>query len=401
MLWRTFILCLAVSWAPIQAALAGDSSMPAEQVHVEKVDSTVANKASNSEAKPRIEIALLLDTSSSMSGLINQARTKLWKIVNEFEAAKRNGERADVYVALYEYGNSRLDGEQGYLRQIVPLTIDLDKISEELFALTTNGGSEHCGQVIDRAVTELTWSQHRGDLRCIFIAGNEPFTQGPIPYRDACHAAANKNITVSTIHCGGYEEGVAGQWADGAKLADGSYMNIDHNRAEPHIPAPQDDELAALNQQLNATYCAYGVAEQRSVAQSRQMAQDANAAEATPETAASRIATKASRLYRNASWDLVDAVEEQKIDLAKIDKEHLPETLRDLSTEQLTAHVQKLASQRVEVKAKIKQLAAARAVFVAAERAKLADQGTNALDEAIVEAVRSQGADAAFEFSQE
>jgi hypothetical protein len=361
----------------------------------------VAPETEKPSAKPRIEIALLLDTSGSMSGLINQARTKLWKIVNEFEIAKRNGQRADVYVALYEYGNDGLVSESGYVRQIVPLTLDLDRISEELFALSTNGGSEYCGQVINCAVRDLKWSDTQTDLRCIFIAGNEPFTQGPVPYTEACHAAANKKITVSTIHCGGYDEGVSGMWADGAKLADGSYMHIDHNQAEPHIPAPQDDELAALNTELNATYCAYGAAEERAEAAERQVAQDANAANAAPAAAASRIATKAGRLYRNASWDLVDAVRENKLDLGQLDKEQLPETLRQMSADELAAHVEMLASKRAAVQTKIKALAAERAKFVAAERAKLAGAETPALDEAIIETVRDQATRQEFEFATE
>jgi hypothetical protein len=99
--------------------------------------------ATIAETKPRIEIALLLDTSNSMDGLINQARTQLWKMVNELEKVRQNGKRPDVYVALYEYGNDGLNAEGGYIRLVQPFTLNLDKISEELFALTTNGGSEH------------------------------------------------------------------------------------------------------------------------------------------------------------------------------------------------------------------------------------------------------------------
>jgi len=33
--------------------------------------------------RPVVQIALLLDTSNSMDGLIHQAQTQLWKIVNE------------------------------------------------------------------------------------------------------------------------------------------------------------------------------------------------------------------------------------------------------------------------------------------------------------------------------
>lgn len=386
--------------ALLLASFAVASPLVAEEAAVQPATHEIA-VAPETKAKPRIEVALLLDTSNSMDGLINQARTKLWKIVNEFESARRDGQRADVYVALYEYGNNGLPADKGHIRQVVPLTLDLDKISEELFALTTNGGNEYCGQVIEQAVRELEWSDAKADLRCIFIAGNEPFTQGSVDYKDACRAAADKNITVSTIHCGGYDEGVSTMWADGAKLADGSYMNIDANRVEPHIAAPQDEQLAELNKALNSTYCAYGEDEFRGQAIARQQAQDTNAAEAAPAALYSRAVSKAGRLYRNANWDLVDAVKEEQVDLAKLKKDQLPEELRELSTDELAAHVKKLAEQRAKIQQQIKSLGAERAKFVAAERAKLAEAGSDSLDDAIVESVRKQATAQSFEFVEE
>jgi len=91
---------------------------------------------------PRAQVALLLDTSGSMEGLIDQARSQLWKVVNQLAEAKRDGVRPELEIALFEYGNDRLSGAEGYLRMISPFTRDLDAISERLFALTTDGGSE-------------------------------------------------------------------------------------------------------------------------------------------------------------------------------------------------------------------------------------------------------------------
>jgi len=102
-----------------------------------------AEEALSEKAKaPRIQLAILLDTSSSMSGLIDQAKTQLWRIVNEFATTRKEGKVPELQVALYEYGKSSLPANQGYMRMIVPLTTDLDKISEELFALQHNGGQE-------------------------------------------------------------------------------------------------------------------------------------------------------------------------------------------------------------------------------------------------------------------
>src|SRR5688572_6682332 len=183
------------------------------------------------EEAPVVQIAILLDTSGSMQGLIEQAKGQLWKIVNEFISAKQNGRRPNLEVALYEYGKSSLSAASGWIRQIVPLTNDLDRISEELFKLTTNGGEEYCGWVIQDAVGHLGWSKSPDAFKAIFIAGNEPFTQGPVDYAKSCKAAIEKGIIVNTIHCGADGVGVQTRWRDGALLAEGKYMVIDHNQA--------------------------------------------------------------------------------------------------------------------------------------------------------------------------
>ncbi len=44
-------------------------------------------------AKPTVQLAILLDTSNSMDGLIDQAKTQLWNVVNEFVRAARTAGR--------------------------------------------------------------------------------------------------------------------------------------------------------------------------------------------------------------------------------------------------------------------------------------------------------------------
>src|SRR5688572_5676526 len=114
----------------------------------------IAERLSNSKDQS-IMLALLLDTSNSMDGLIDQAKSQLWKIVNELSAAKcSDGGKPNIKIALYEYGNDGLPSSEGYVRLVSPLTSDLDVISEKLFALTTNGGNEYCGYVINKSLKQ-------------------------------------------------------------------------------------------------------------------------------------------------------------------------------------------------------------------------------------------------------
>ena len=346
--------------------------------------------------KPLVQIAILLDTSGSMNGLIEQAKSQLWRIVNEFAKAKQDGVTPEVQVALYEYGKTSLRADQGWVRQIQPLSTDLDKISEELFALRTNGGEEYCGWVIKTAVADLAWSPATDAYKAIFIAGNEPFTQGPVNYAKSCKAAITKGIIVNTIHCGAEAEGINTKWKAGADLADGKYLVIDQNRAVVSITAPQDKEIAKLGVALNKTYLAYGV--DGRLGAGRQEAQDANVASLAPTSGAvaQRAVAKASSNYRNSSWDLVDAVKEQKADVTKLKTEDLPAEMQKMNADERKAYVEKNAKERAEMQSKIATLNGERDKYVAARMKEVA--GTNTLDAVVISAVREQSAKRNFKF---
>ena len=59
----------------------------------------------------KIQVAILLDTSSSMDGLIEQAKSRLWNIVNTLTTLKYEGKTPDIEISLYEYGNDNLSTE--------------------------------------------------------------------------------------------------------------------------------------------------------------------------------------------------------------------------------------------------------------------------------------------------
>jgi hypothetical protein len=364
--------CFAAAWAE-------EEMQPASQPAI------IA--APTAQKKPLVQMAILLDTSGSMEGLINQARTELWAIVNEFIFAKQNGQQPELQVALYEYGKQSLAQKDGYIRQIVPFTTDLDKVSEELFALKTNGGDEYCGWVIKEATEKLSWNTSPDDLKVIFIAGNEPFTQGPIDYRQSCKAAIAKGIVVNTIHCGPEPTGIDTHWKDGANLADGRFLNIDQNRQIVHIEAPQDKLIAELSNKLNDTYIAYGA--RGSDLKQRQVAQDRNAGMVSREAALQRTVAKSSANYRNDSWDLVDAIRNNKAKLEDMTESELPEEMRKMTPEQRKAHIESKVKQRAEIQQKIQHLNVQREKHIAAEMMRL--QGKpDTLGSAITKAVRDQ-----------
>ncbi|MBZ0232133.1 MAG: VWA domain-containing protein [Deltaproteobacteria bacterium] len=345
----------ASSPPPVVAIASTELAAPGEQPRDTVVTDTV-------------QIALILDTSSSMNGLINQARSHLWKMVDDIGKMTRtvDGKTRGVKIelALFEYGNDTLSADSGHIRQVLPLTTDLDKVSEQLDALFTNGGSEYAGQAIQTAVTSLAWSNDPDALRFVFIAGNESFDQGPVPAAAAMQLAAGKDITVQLIHCGGDEP----TWSAAALLARSDLMKIDQNQVAAHIPAPQDADILRLGRDLNSTYVAYGAQGQASFA--RQMKADESSAKLSAKSALERSQLKAKKAYKNESWDLVDAVEKDAAFLDKAKDADLPSELQGKSAAEKQAYVQAKAAERAALKKRIAELEAERKAFLEAERAR-------------------------------
>lgn len=334
-----------------------------------------------------ISVALLLDTSNSMDGLIDQAKAQLWELVNELSYAKcGNDAQPSLRIALYQYGNDGLNSREGYIQQVLPLSTDLDEISKQLFRLSTNGGNEYCGQVIQTSVNQLAWGTKDRDLNLIFIAGNEPFTQGPIRYQDAAANACEKDITINTIFCGNYNEGVTTSWKDGAIRTKGSYIAINSDKRTVHIPSPYDDRILEKNNALNATYVAYGTLGRAKMAEQTQ--QDDNAQSYGNANAVKRAVSKSSHFYKNEKWDLVDAEEVEEINYDTLDKTALPAELKDKNSSEIKKYVAQKRKDREKIQEEIADLNKKRRDYVA----KQATKTDNELQNALVDAIKKQAA---------
>jgi hypothetical protein len=356
------------------------------KAEVKKELAILATPSVSSPAEKQfIRVALLLDTSNSMDGLIDQAKAQLWEIVNELSYATCKNENPLLEIALYEYGNDNLQAENGYVRRVLPFTNDLDEISKELFSLTTNGGSEYCGTVIQSSLEHLDWGSNADDLKLIFIAGNEPFTQGKINYREASLDAKEKGVIVNTIFCGEYQQGIATNWQEGAFLAKGDYMSIDHNQKTVYIASPYDDEILRLNNSLNKTYVYYG--KQGNKKMELQKEQDLNAASHSKENAVSRTVTKGSRMYKNSSWDLVDAEESlEDFSYDELKEEELPEYLKNKSSKEIQQYVDKKRNERKDIQKEIEILNMKREEFIQSQQT----EKNNTLENAMIEAIKKQ-----------
>lgn len=328
-------------------------------------------------ASPKIQVAILLDVSGSMEGLIEQAKAQLWNMVSVMGKAQcNNNTTPKIEIALYEYGRSTNSKADGYVKQISGFTGDLDLLSKNLFSLTTNGGDEYCGHVIYTSLKDLQWDASAGSYKVIFIAGNEDFLQGDVLYTNACREAKQKGVIVNTIYCGDSLQGVREHWNLNSECGSGSFTVINQNEKIDDIPTPYDSIIFSLNEKLNGTYIAYGTAGAGMMAMQSNV--DKMNYSMNKSVAVKRATVKSnSKLYKNESWDMVDAEGFDDKFIEKLDKKTLPDSLKNKTNDELKKIVKAKGEQRAGIQKQITEVNAQREAYITKEKTKNALNKSN------------------------
>jgi len=231
----------------------------------------------------------------------------------------------------------------------------------------------------------------------MYIAGNEPFSQGSVNFTVPCRLAVERNIVINTIHCGNHKQGIHGLWQMGAKLGQGRYFAINSDQVTAGIPTPFDDELMRYGTQINQTYIYYGSAGK--VRFNAQVAQDSNAKKMSSSIFAGRSSSKGSKLYRNTNWDLVDAMDGKNFSIEKLDKSTLPKELQKKTDKEIVLYVEQKKAERLKIKTKIAELSKKRSAFI--QKKQAAEKGDKSLGSVIIDTLHKQAAKKGFAFSEE
>jgi len=363
-------------------------------------ETPVIASAAPAADKQQVQVALLLDTSGSMKGLIDQARCQLWNVVSELGKASRQGEPIELQISVYQYGSSALPASEGRLRQVVGFTDNLDEVSSALFSLNTGGSDEFCGQVIQAAVNGLEWSEDSNVYKAIFIAGNESFDQGKVGFGELLSWIDDKSLVVNTIYCGAKQKGDA-QWRSAAGLTGGLFAKIDHNHHLPEMETPYDVKMRELNRRMNETFVWFGDGGEKAAVNQRK--QDANAANLSDHAFAARMSAKIGHLYHHVHHDLVDAIEHGKADLANMSEEQMPPLMAKMSAEERIQLIEKKTMERQTVRREMADVVASRHRFLEAKMKvgqKQADDEALVLGDALVVAIREQAKSRGYLFNE-
>ena len=346
--------------------------------------------ANEDEKRGRIDVVFCIDRSGSMSRVIETAKQKVWSIVNQVATAKPT---PILRIGLIGYGSADRD------IKLFPLSDDLDSVYENLMTFKTDmGGSEWVGWAIHKATKDMGWIDDKKALKIIYMVGNETARQGrpEVLYTRTAPKAIGNGIMINAIYCGNPKGEEETTWREVASLADGSYSKIDLSGGAVTIQTPMDKKLVELNRELNDTYVFYGTHGLKK--RKKQLEQDRNAT--AVGGAPSRVQAKAGKLYRNESWDLVDATKNEDFKLEEVDKETLPEVLRDKTAEERKAYVEEKSRKREAIQKQIKELAGKRADYIAEEMEKQNLSQENSFDEAVRRSIRAQAEKKGFRFEK-
>lgn len=380
-----FLACALPAAAKQPAAVATNtaaSSSPA---------ALIANPAAEEQAS-LIELVFVLDTTGSMGGLLEGAKTKIWGIVNEI-MQKRSSKPVKVKVGLVAYR----DKGDAYLTKVTPLTENLDDVYAELMSFRAQGGGdmpEDVRTALHEGLNKVGWSNPGARTsQILFLVGDAPphddYTHVPDTISSA-KAARSRGMVVNTIQCGDIRDTVQ-PWRNIAQYGGGEYFAIAQDGGVQAIATPYDAELASLGEKIGGTYLAYGHMEERSLKQAKQKKVEAHVMAAAPAPAqAERAVNKALNSSAYDESDLLQKLESDSGALAKMKDAELPDSLRELKPEERGAKVEKMLQERRALRAKILSLSKQRDSYLQEYRKKNSAAKAGGFDAAVAAALDKQ-----------
>jgi Mg-chelatase subunit ChlD len=349
------------------------------------------NVLTNTEnSRPVIEAVFVLDTTGSMSGLIEAAKEKIWSIASTMATAEQAPE---IRIGLVGYR----DRGDVYVTKITDLSSNLDSVYTTLMGFQAGGGGdgpESVNKALYDAVHNISWSQNEETYKVVFLIGDAPphmDYRWEVKYPETIKFANQAGITVNAIQAG-EDKQTLGQWQQIAQLGMGSYFQVEQTGNAVAITTPFDEELAVLSRELDETRLYYGSREKQAEQVAKAEETDRALETASPAARARRAAfnvSESGKFNFRGDAELVDDISSGLIDLSTMDQDELPASLRALEPEEQAILVKETAEQRSEVKQKIQHLSEQRSSYLKDQVAALGG-AEDSLDSQLFRAVRGQ-----------
>ncbi len=348
---------------------------------------------------PRIEAVFVLDTTGSMSGLIQAAKENIWSIATSMAQAQPTPEVAIGLVAFRDRGDH-------YVTKVIDLSTDLDSVYAQLMDFEANGGGDHpeaVNQALAEAVSRISWSQGRDAYRTIFLVGDAPpqFYQDEPSYPQIVANAGSRGIVVNTIQAGS-DGATRSSWQEIASLAGGTYFEVSQAGSAVAVVTPFDESIAKLSRELDDTRLFYGDSDTRRAMASKEAAAVKLHASASPAVQTKRALFNASAAGSGnllGDSELVAAVSSGKVALADVPAANLPAELVSMTPEDRAQKVAQTAQRRRELQEQIGRLSAQRQSHIETALSEQTDR-RDSLDSRLFETVKAQTKDKGMRYDE-
>ncbi|MGI9205387.1 MAG: vWA domain-containing protein [Woeseiaceae bacterium] len=339
--------------------------------------------------RPVVDVVFVLDTTGSMSGLIQTAKEKIWSIASTMASAQQT---PDIRIGLVGYR----DRGDAYVTKVVDLNDDLDSVYATLMDFQAGGGGdspESVNKALYDAVYAMSWSKADQAYQTIFLVGDAPphMDYNEVQYPAIVAAANERGIVINTIQAGNIPSTIQ-PWTAIASLGHGNFFQVDQAGGAVAYESPFDKEIATLAAELDATRLYYGSEQEKKLMDDKVAATEKVNAMASVAARARRGTFNAGDAGREnllGDNELVDAIASGAVELEEIETDELPAALKPMPREEQVAYVARLAEERADIQHKIRSLAEDRDEFIA-KKVEEAGGLHDSLDQKLYETVKEQ-----------
>ena len=336
-----------------------------------------ADTIADADDKPIVEVVFVLDTTGSMSAMLNTAKDKIWSIATSLAQSTVAPEIRMGLVAYRDRGDT-------YVTKIVNLSTDLDDVYSKLLEFRSRGGGdapESVNQALYEAVEDISWSKSSNAYRVIFLVGDQPphmDYDNDIPYMVSCERANEKGIVINTIQMGG-EMRTEDIWRDIVHRVNGEYIRVDRRASGLQIETPFDADIATFSDMIEAERIYYGSEREQKVSNDRIVKSKVMRKKLTSSVKARRSSYNFSESGKKnlyGSKELVEDIASNKISLERLDKKRLPKKMQKMSRKEQKTYIAKKSKKRKELKVKILALQEKRKAYIAKKVDKKSIKGS-------------------------
>jgi hypothetical protein len=338
-----------------------------------------------------IDLVFVLDTTGSMSSLIDGAKRKIWSIANT--VIDRNP-AARIRMGLVGY---RDIGDE-YVTRVHPLTEDIQGLYAKLLAFQANGGGdtpESVNEALAVAVDQQPWTQGEAS-RILFLVGDAPphmdYPQDR-KYPATLKIAREKGIVVNTVQAGEHGQ-TRRYWQDIAQQGGGQYVAIPQDGGRiVIIETPYDQDILILQGRINATIVPYGRAEQQeSTLDKAKSYRAAPSASIAAEMSSFVNKSGKGKAAVTGAGDMVADIAEGRVNLADIPKQELPAPLQNMAAEDKKAYLAARGEERDQLSRQLAEKIRQRDAWLRDDAARtMGEKGKgDSFDQAVSRALEAQ-----------